>query len=83
MPLSWRADAWMLERDDPAPIRVRTGEFSPERVRADGSLEPGRVVVKTDDLGAVDVPYQLLTPPWPPPAGLRPMRPGEGGRPWG
>ena len=81
--LSWLAGAWMLEREDGEPIRVRIVEFSPDRLRDDVTVEPGRVVVKTDDFGAIDVPYQLFTLPWPPPARLRPMASGEGGSPWG
>lgn len=67
MSLAWMADAWILRRDG-RDIRVRLVEFRPDG--PDGS--PGRVVVKTDDFGAIDVPYELIDLPWPPPTDLRP-----------
>lgn len=70
--LSWMADVWMLERDG-RDIRVRIVELAP----------PERVAVKTDDFGAIDVPYELIDLPWPPPETLRPIRPGDGSSPWG
>lgn len=75
--LSWLAEPWMLEREGADAIRVRIVDVSPATV--DG---PGRVVVKTEDWGAIDVPYETIALPWPP-ARLRPMRPGEGASPWG
>lgn len=80
--LAWMADVWMLERADAAPVRVRIVEFSPDKVTGDG-VEPGRVVVNTDNYGAIDVATEKFVLPWPPPAALRPMRPGEGTSPWG
>lgn len=76
--LSWLAEPWMLERPGTDPLRVRVVDVSPASPEGD----PGRVVVKTDDFGAIDVPYELLELPWPP-AGLRPLRRGEGFSPWG
>jgi hypothetical protein len=35
------------------------------------------VVVQTDDFGAVDAPVERYELPWPAPARLRPMRPGD------
>lgn len=64
--LSWMADVWTLERDGEAPLRVRLVEVTPERV-----------VVQTDDFGAVDVPVDRYELPWPAPAGLRPRRDGD------
>jgi hypothetical protein len=69
--LSWLADPWLLERPDGDVLQVRLVEFSPDRMGKDGGVEPGRIVVKTDDFGAIDVPYQLFTFPWPPPPELR------------
>ncbi|GGH49478.1 hypothetical protein [Microbacterium album] len=77
--LSWLAEPWALERDGEEPLRVRIVEVSP--TAPNGS--PGRVVVKTEDFGAIDVPYTLYELPWPPPASLRPARAGEGTAPWG
>ncbi|GAA4192843.1 hypothetical protein GCM10022219_13740 [Microbacterium oryzae] len=69
--LSWMAGAWLLRRDG-RDIRVRLVEFSPDRIES-GAVRPGRVVVKTDDFGAIDVPYELIDLPWPPPPELRPL----------
>ncbi|MDN3310895.1 hypothetical protein QWJ90_08130 [Microbacterium oryzae] len=80
--LSWMAGAWLLRRDG-RDIRVRLVEFSPDRIES-GAVRPGRVVVKTDDFGAIDVPYELIDLPWPPPPELRPLRlDGVGVSPWG
>jgi len=77
--LSWLAEIWMLERQDAEPLRVKLVEVSPPR-RAD----TGRVVIQTDDFGAIDVPVQRFELPWPAPATLRPRRHGESGAsPWG
>lgn len=80
--LTWMADVWMLRRQDGQEVRVRLVEFSPDRLERDGVV-PGRVVVKTDDFGAIDVPYELIELPWPPPRELRPLDAGDGGSPWG
>ncbi|MGW9112591.1 hypothetical protein [Microbacterium sp. NPDC055683] len=77
--LSWMADVWLLRGDDGRDIRVRLVEFAPDRLRDDGTVEAGRVVVKTDDFGAIDVPYRLIDLPWPPPSTLRPLSKGSGG----
>lgn len=66
--LAWLADVWMLERDDAEPLRVKLVEVVPE-----GS----RVVVQTDDFGAIDVPVTRYELPWPAPAALRPRRAGD------
>lgn len=77
--ISWLADVWMLERPDAAPLRVRIAEVTPG-----GAGDPGRVVVRTDDFGAIDAPVEAFELPWPAPAALRPVRPGDGaGTPWG
>lgn len=65
--LAWMADPWILRRDG-RDIRVRLVEFRPDG--PDGA--PGRVVVKTDDFGAIDVPYEFIDLPWPPTTDLRP-----------
>ena len=70
--LSWLADIWMLERDAGDPVRVRLVEVTPG-----GSGEAGRVVVQTDDFGAIDAPVERFELGWPAPATLRPRRPGE------
>jgi hypothetical protein len=61
--LSWLADVWMLERPGGEPLRVRLVEVTPDRV-----------VVQTDDFGAVDAPVERIELPWPAPARLRPRR---------
>ncbi|MGI6879134.1 hypothetical protein [Microbacterium sp. gxy059] len=71
--LSWLAEPWILERDGRG-IRVRIVEVSPGDPPG-----TGRVQVKTDDFGAIDVPYELIDLPWPPPAALRPIRDDERG----
>ena len=71
--LSWLAEVWMLERPDAAPLRVKLVEVTPERV-----------VVKTDDFGAIDAPVEHIRLPWPAPARLRPPgRDDDLGSPWG
>lgn len=75
--LSWMAEPWILERDGRA-IRVRIVEFRPDE--PGGS--PGRVVVKTDDFGAIDVPYELIDLPWPPPPELRELTEDDAAQPW-
>jgi hypothetical protein len=63
------ADIWMLERDGATPLRVRIVEVVPDRAGV-----PGRVVVQTDDFGAIDAPVTRFELPWPAPAELRPRR---------
>jgi hypothetical protein len=70
--LSWLADTWMLERDAGDPVRVRLVEVTPG-----GVGEAGRVVVQTDDFGAIDAPVERFELGWPAPVMLRPRRPGE------
>ncbi len=72
--LSWLAEIWMLERDGSDPLRVKLVEVTPGRVG-----EAGRVVVQTDDFGAIDVPVERIELPWPAPETLRPRRTGESG----
>ncbi|MDL9979424.1 hypothetical protein [Microbacterium candidum] len=60
--ISWLADIWMLETDAGA-LRVRLVEVTPERI-----------VVQTDDYGAIDAPVERFELPWPAPAHLRPRR---------
>ena len=74
--LAWMAEPWILERDGRG-IRVRLVEFRPDIDR-----HPGRIVVKTDDFGAIDVPYELFELPWPPPAELRPLTDADHADPW-
>jgi hypothetical protein len=81
--LSWLAEIWMLDGgptgEAAEPWRVRLVEVTPGSVG-----EPGRVVVQTDDFGAIDVPVTRVSLPWPAPASLRLRRPGEsGGSPFG
>ncbi len=64
--ISWLADVWMLERPDAAPLRVRMVEVTPDRV-----------VVQTDDFGAIDAPVDRFELAWPAPAALRPRRSGD------
>lgn len=64
--LSWMADVWTLERDDDEPLRVRLVEVTPDRV-----------VVQTDDFGAIDAAVERFELSWPPPAQLRPRREGD------
>lgn len=77
--IAWLGDIWMLEQDAET-FRVRIIEVSPG-----GDAEPGRVVVKVDDFGAMGGPptprFELT---WPAPAALRPPRPDDPiGSPWG
>ncbi|MGO2188985.1 MAG: hypothetical protein ACTH4Y_12165 [Microbacterium gubbeenense] len=74
--LSWMAEPWIFARDG-RNIRVRLVEFRPD---LDG--HPGRIVVKTDDFGAIDVPYELFELSWPPPAELRPLTAQDRAAPW-
>jgi len=76
--IGWLADSWMLEHPDSAPVRVRIVEVTPDR---DGA--PGRIVVQTDDFGAIDAPVTRFELPWPVPARLRPRRADDpDGRVW-
>lgn len=71
--LSFLADVWMLEREGADPLRVRVVEVS-----------PARVVVQTDDYGAIDMPVTRIELPWPAPAELRLRHPGDSLLgPWG
>ncbi|NOV96739.1 hypothetical protein [Isoptericola halotolerans] len=64
--LAWFAEVWMLERPGREPLRVRLVEVTPDGV-----------VVQTDDFGAIDVPVERFTLPWPAPEELRPRRAGD------
>ncbi|WP_251150615.1 hypothetical protein [Cellulosimicrobium sp. Marseille-Q4280] len=64
--LSWLADVWTLEQDGGEPLRVRLVEVTPDRV-----------VVQTDDFGAIDVRVVRYELPWPAPDALRPRRAGD------
>jgi hypothetical protein len=70
--LAWLAEVWMLERDEGA-VRVRIAEIRPP----DAPGRAGRIVVHTDDFGAIDVPFTRIELPWPAPVTLRPKRLGE------
>lgn len=75
--LSWMAEPWILDSDGRS-VRVRIVEFRPDE--PGGSA--GRVIVKTDDFGAIDVPYELIELPWPPPATLRALTADDHAAPW-
>lgn len=60
--LAWFADPWMLETEG-GPLRVRIVEVTPDRV-----------VVQTDDFGAIDAPVERHVLPWPAPSRLRERR---------
>jgi hypothetical protein len=64
--IAWLGEVWMLEREDAVPLRVRLVEVNPDRV-----------VVQTDDFGAIDAPVERFVLPWPAPATLRERRPGD------
>lgn len=64
--LAWLADPWMLERSGGEPLRVRIVEATPEQV-----------VVKEEDFGDVARGTPRHELPWPAPAALRPLRPGD------
>ncbi|MFN8086055.1 MAG: hypothetical protein U0Q04_03580 [Microbacterium sp.] len=64
--LAFLADPWMLERDDDPPLRVRLVEVT-----------TGRIVVKAEDYGDVTSGAERFVLPWPLPARLRPVRPGD------
>ena len=64
--IAWLGGVWILEEEGAVPRRVRLVEVSDERV-----------VVHTDDYGAIDLPVARFELPWPAPAALRPPRPGE------
>lgn len=64
--LAWLGEVWMLEQPEGDALRVRLVELSGERV-----------VVQTDDFGAVEASVTRFELPWPPPAALRPRRQGE------
>ncbi|MGC5168504.1 hypothetical protein [Luteimicrobium sp. DT211] len=73
--LGWLSGVWLLDRDHGEPVRVRLVEVTPERV-----------VVQTDDFGAIDAPVERHVLPWPAPAALRPrdgVVPGLGTSPTG
>ena len=57
------AEVWMLERAEGPTLRVRLVEVTPDRV-----------VVKTDDFGAIDAPVTNFELPWPAPQTLRRRR---------
>lgn len=59
--LGYLAGVWELSGIAPQPARVKLVEVTPERI-----------VVQTDDFGAIDVPVTRYTLPWPAPDTLRP-----------
>ncbi|WP_402378090.1 hypothetical protein [Isoptericola rhizosphaerae] len=61
--LSWLADPWMLDQAEGVPLRVRLVEVTPDKV-----------VVQTDDFGAIDAQVERYVLPWPAPPRLRPRR---------
>ncbi|MFK4789400.1 hypothetical protein [Microbacterium sp. ZW T5_56] len=71
--LSWLADKWVLDREDGRAWAVRLVEVAPERI-----------VVKTDDFGAIDASVEVIVLEWPAPRTLRHPEPGEHAvSPWG
>ncbi|GMA26541.1 hypothetical protein GCM10025864_43000 [Luteimicrobium album] len=64
--LTWLGDVWTLEQDGGGLLRVRLVEVTPERV-----------VVQTDDFGAVDAVVERHVLPWPAPPRLRPRGAGD------
>jgi len=70
--LSWLADVWVLELPEGDAWRVKLVEVTPGRVG-----EAGRIVVQTDDFGAIDVPVTRFEVEWPAPRTLRRREPGE------
>lgn len=64
--LAGLADVWTLERPGASPLRVRIVEVNPDRV-----------VVQTDDFGAIDAEVDRYELGWPAPAELRPWRTGD------
>jgi hypothetical protein len=60
--IAWLADIWMLAPPDADDLRVKIVEVT-----------PARVVVQTDDYGAIDVPVTRIVLPWPAPDTLRPL----------
>jgi hypothetical protein len=70
--LSWLADVWVLEMPEGDAWRVKLVEVTPGRVG-----EQGRIVVQTDDFGAIDVPVERFELSWPAPPTLRLREPGE------
>jgi hypothetical protein len=69
--LGYLAEPWMLEAaegsgESATPVRVRFVEVTPQRI-----------VVKSEDFGAIDAPVRRWELPWPLPARLRPPRPGD------
>ncbi|TDN91309.1 hypothetical protein [Microbacterium sp. BK668] len=78
--LSWLADVWVLEipprqlaaASGVAMWRVKLVEVTPGRVG-----EPGRIIVQTDDFGAIDAPVERIELAWPAPPTLRRREPGE------
>lgn len=64
--IAFLADVWTFEHPTAGALRVRMVEVTPERI-----------VIKTDDFGAIDAPVTTFTLPWPLPATLRPGHTGE------
>jgi hypothetical protein len=64
--LAHLAEIWMLERPDGSTLRVRLVEVTPKRI-----------VVMSDDFGAIDAPVTSYELPWPAPAELRRRRAGD------
>jgi hypothetical protein len=59
--LGYLAGVWELGGIASMPVRVKLVEVTPERI-----------VVQTDDFGAIDVPVTRYELPWPAPDTLRP-----------
>lgn len=64
--IGYLAGIWTYEDPDTGPVRVRMVEVTPTRI-----------VVSTDNFGAIDVPTRSFVFPWPLPASVRPWRAGD------
>ncbi|MFZ2241986.1 MAG: hypothetical protein WAV90_20915 [Gordonia amarae] len=64
--LHYLADPYMLEGQREQPVRVRLVEVTPDRI-----------VVKEDDFGDINATTERFTLPWPIPAELREVQPGD------
>ena len=68
--IRWLADPWILEGEGEGPLRVQIVEVVPEG--------DGRITVKVDDFGDMQrPPTRRYALPWPVPARLRPLGPGD------
>ena len=64
--IGYLAGIWTYAHPERGALRVRMVEVTPERI-----------LVKTDDFGAIDVPSLSFELPWPLPESVRPWRTGD------